>query len=193
MIVPWLCNNNAWKIDCSSLARALFENPSSIILVQTSSRVNNWIQLKGMQVQPFTNGAQFTKLLFCTFWHPTMTRVAKCQFFYTEQIFPSNFTPRKASKMEQVSNVNVWNWHKKATFLNKYWKLYHMKLFQTQKFMSVVTIYIQKIPYLTWPRVLPHFLPQPSNIFTQIYLPYLWHFATLIQLNSAQHSSVAFK
>ena len=24
-----------------------------------------------------------------------------------------------------------------------------------------------------------HFLPQPSNIFTQIYLPYLWHFATL--------------
>ena len=24
-----------------------------------------------------------------------------------------------------------------------------------------------------------HFLPQPSNIFTQIYLPYLWHFANL--------------
>ena len=24
-----------------------------------------------------------------------------------------------------------------------------------------------------------HFLPKPSNIFTQIYLPYLWHFATL--------------
>ena len=24
-----------------------------------------------------------------------------------------------------------------------------------------------------------HFLPQPSDIFTQIYLPYLWHFATL--------------
>ena len=29
-------------------------------------------------------------------------------------------------------------------------------------------------------RGLLHFLPQPSNIFTQIYLPYLWHFATLL-------------
>ena len=26
---------------------------------------------------------------------------------------------------------------------------------------------------------LPHFLPRPSNIFTKIYLPYLWNFATL--------------
>ena len=29
---------------------------------------------------------------------------------------------------------------------------------------------------------LPNFLPKPSNIFTQIYLPYLWHFATLVQM-----------
>ena len=32
-----------------------------------------------------------------------------------------------------------------------------------------------------------HFLPQPSNIFTQIYLPYLWHFATLSVLNKIFH------
>ena len=54
-----------------------------------------------------------------------------------------------------------------------------MRLFSPQKFMSVVIIYTQKIPFLALPRVLSHFLRQPSDIFTQIYLPYLWHFATL--------------
>ena len=32
---------------------------------------------------------------------------------------------------------------------------------------------------------LSHFLPQPSNIVTQIYLTYLWHFVTLLKLYSA--------
>ena len=31
--------------------------------------------------------------------------------------------------------------------------------------------------------ILTHFLPQVFNIFTQIYLPYLWHFATLVWIN----------
>ena len=33
--------------------------------------------------------------------------------------------------------------------------------------------------------VLTNFLPQTANIFTQIYLPYIWHFATLKQNNNA--------
>ena len=37
----------------------------------------------------------------------------------------------------------------------------------------------QKLLHFTKLRGLLHFLPQLSNIFTQIYLPYLWHFATL--------------
>ena len=36
--------------------------------------------------------------------------------------------------------------------------------------------------FFTKLRGFAHFLPQPSNIFTQIYLPYLWHFATLPNL-----------
>ena len=42
--------------------------------------------------------------------------------------------------------------------------------------------FTSKLLYFTKLRGLPHFLPQPSNIFTQIYLPYLWHFATLLLL-----------
>ena len=42
----------------------------------------------------------------------------------------------------------------------------------------------------------PYFLPQPSNIFTQIYLSYLWHFATLwwtaIHWSSAQNWAWAY-
>ena len=36
-----------------------------------------------------------------------------------------------------------------------------------------------KLFYFTKLRGLLHFLPQLSTIFTQIYLPYLWHLATL--------------
>ena len=39
----------------------------------------------------------------------------------------------------------------------------------------------QKLLHFRKLRGLLHFLPQLSNIFTQIYLPYLWHFATLDQ------------
>ena len=31
-------------------------------------------------------------------------------------------------------------------------------------------------------QILPHFLPQPANCFTWIYLPYLWNFVILSQL-----------
>ena len=42
----------------------------------------------------------------------------------------------------------------------------------------------QKLLQFTKLKGLPHFLPQPSNIFTQIYLLYLWHFATLMHSTS---------
>ena len=32
--------------------------------------------------------------------------------------------------------------------------------------------------------ILPEILPQPSNLFTRIYPPYPWHFATLVLLES---------
>ena len=41
--------------------------------------------------------------------------------------------------------------------------------------MLVVREYPKNYPFC----ILTHFLPQLFNIFTQIYLPYLWHFATL--------------
>ena len=36
-----------------------------------------------------------------------------------------------------------------------------------------------KLLYFTQLCGLPYFLPKPFNIFTQRYVPYLWHFATL--------------
>ena len=38
--------------------------------------------------------------------------------------------------------------------------------------------------FANWSNDYVAFLPQPSNIFTQIYLQYLWHFATLSRTSS---------
>ena len=42
-----------------------------------------------------------------------------------------------------------------------------------------------KLLDITKPSSLQQSLPQPSNIFTQIYLPYLWQFATLFLIVGA--------
>ena len=53
------------------------------------------------------------------------------------------------------------------------------KLFFKQNIIKFCRIYQKNSSFFTNVCGLPHFLPQPPNIFTQIYLPYLWHFATL--------------
>ena len=50
------------------------------------------------------------------------------------------------------------------------------------KTTSKLVKFTQKLLNFTKLRGLLHFLPQLSNIFTQIYLPYLWHFATLCSI-----------
>ena len=51
-----------------------------------------------------------------------------------------------------------------------------------------------RLPNFTKLRGLLHFLPKPSNIFTQIYLPYLWHFATLAEIiKLGNHSSEGWR
>ena len=56
-------------------------------------------------------------------------RVAKCQFFYTEQTFNPNFTPWKAPKLQQF-----WHFIEQKEFENRYWYVYQIRLVQTKQF-----------------------------------------------------------
>ena len=50
------------------------------------------------------------------------------------------------------------------------------------KLSCLYTEIFPEIPNFSKMNVLPNFLPQPTNIFTRIYLSYPWHFVTLLLL-----------
>ena len=132
--LPWLCNNNAWKIDCSQLGKGIIWKSIKYNFGSNFSRVNNWIQLKGMQHEPFTNGAQFSKLLFYTFWHPTMTWIIShnilfksCNQCLSNQIQITNSS--NFDTMTYIISLNVapdlltWHWQpiKRSTHFDIFW------------------------------------------------------------------------
>ena len=112
-------------------------------------------------------------------------RVAKCHIFYTDDrtILSKQILPHEKCVICDKSNIWIeWNWDR--------WLLKREKSFKygwfKDKTTSKLVEFIQKLLHFTKRRGLPiYFLPQPSNIFIQIYLPFwhlwhLWHFATLI-------------
>ena len=113
-------------------------------------------------------------------------RVAKCQYFYTEQIFQTKFYPRKnawiaASLVPKRNKFDIKGFLRRTSAENFiiYGWFYDRNSYKFPNFTHTTTS-LAKL------HVLPHFLPQPSNIFTQIYLPYLWHFATLLKVMGTQ-------
>ena len=97
----------------------------------------------------------------------TSSRVAKCQFFYTDKTVKPNFTQRKTRKSRQF-------WHKtnkKYTFreqplITLIWLVY------TQKSDICSTNIPQKRLDFSESACSPKLLPHPANIFTRIYPSY---------------------
>ena len=103
-------------------------------------------------------------------------RVAKCQFFYTEQNRQTKFYP---NKNVWIATVLAQNWTK-LTQRILWWTTVHLPSKLGLKFyISMLNKSSQErldfVKFACYPKL----LPQPSNIFTRIYPSYPWHFATL--------------
>ena len=100
--------------------------------------------------------------------HPKV-RVAKCHIFYTEQIFQIKFYPIKSAliatnltfQLNEIERDGYSKGKKVAKVSNK------------DKTTSKLVKFTPRILHFTKVHGVSHFLPQTSNIFTQIYLPYL--------------------
>ena len=96
-------------------------------------------------------------------------RVAKCQIFYTEQIFSlPNFTPRKARKLRQIKHQEGVNLNRRQLLGNKSWTFYDIILVWRQNFISVAQIYPKK------------YLILQNCVFSQTFYPNLPIFYTYI-------------
>ena len=90
---------------------------------------------------------------------------------FLNQILPHG----KCINCDKFNTWIKWNWYK--------WLLHGVKSIKygwfKDKTTSKLVEFTAKLLYFAKLCGLLHFLPWFSNIFTQIYLPCLWHFATL--------------
>ena len=103
----------------------------------------------------------------------------KMSIYLNRAIISNQILPKEKCVNRNKFNTSIEQiWYKRLLMENKYWKYYYKRMVLGQNFILVAE-FIHTSTQLSRAACSPTLFTQSFNIFTQIYLPYLWHFATL--------------